>query len=96
MRNALVQKLWIENDMLHEYGRPYAEGTAAVDMDPLSLLCRVAAIVPPPRHHTVGKDVALDRGKARIDGSACQHVGRSGRAGAIIGGGTSVTKRSWG
>jgi hypothetical protein len=25
----------------------------AVDMDPLSLLCRLAASVPPPRFHTV-------------------------------------------
>jgi hypothetical protein len=33
--------------------RPYADGTVAVDMDPLSLLCRLAAVVPPPRHHTV-------------------------------------------
>ena len=33
--------------------RPYADGTVAVDMDPLSLLCRLAASVPPPRHHTV-------------------------------------------
>jgi hypothetical protein len=32
--------------------RPYADGTVAVDMDPLSLL-RLAASVPPPRHHTV-------------------------------------------
>ena len=33
--------------------RPWADGTVAVDMDPLSLLCRLAASVPPPRHHTV-------------------------------------------
>jgi hypothetical protein len=33
--------------------RPYADGTVAVDMDPLSLLCRLATSVPPPRHHTV-------------------------------------------
>ncbi|MCC6524189.1 MAG: hypothetical protein IT373_16125 [Polyangiaceae bacterium] len=30
-----------------------ADGTVAVDMDPLSLLCRLAASVPPPRYHTV-------------------------------------------
>lgn len=30
-----------------------ADGTVAVDMDPLSLLCRLAASVPPPRIHTV-------------------------------------------
>ena len=33
--------------------RPFADGTTAVDMDPLSLLCRLAASVPAPRFHTV-------------------------------------------
>jgi Putative transposase/Transposase zinc-binding domain len=33
--------------------RADADGTMAVDMDPLSLLCRLATSVPPPRHHTV-------------------------------------------
>ena len=33
--------------------RPYSDGTIAVDMDPLSLLSRLAASVPPPRYHTV-------------------------------------------
>ena len=33
--------------------RPYADGTVAVVMDPLSLLCRLAMSVPPPRYHTV-------------------------------------------
>ncbi len=33
--------------------RAYADGTVAVDMDPLSLLCRLAASVPPPRFDTV-------------------------------------------
>src|SRR6266536_1593446 len=28
-------------------------GTVAVEMDPLSLLCRLAMMVPPPRFHTV-------------------------------------------
>ncbi|HVW25734.1 MAG TPA: transposase, partial [Polyangiaceae bacterium] len=32
---------------------PFSDGTVAVDMDPLSLLCRLAATVPPPRFHTV-------------------------------------------
>ena len=32
---------------------PYTDGTVAVDMDPLSLLCRLATSVPPPRLHTV-------------------------------------------
>ncbi|WP_434041539.1 MULTISPECIES: transposase [Sorangium] len=33
--------------------RAFADGAVAVDMDPLSLLCRLAASVPPPRFHTV-------------------------------------------
>jgi len=33
--------------------KPFPDGTIAVELDPLSLLCRLAASVPPPRHHTV-------------------------------------------
>jgi hypothetical protein len=33
--------------------RAYSDGPLAVDMDPLSLLCRLAMSVPPPRFHTV-------------------------------------------
>ena len=33
--------------------KAYSDGTVAVDMDPLSLLCRLATSVPPPRIHTV-------------------------------------------
>jgi hypothetical protein len=33
--------------------KPFSDGTVAVDMDPLSLLCRLAATVPPRRFHTV-------------------------------------------
>jgi hypothetical protein len=33
--------------------KPYSDGTVAVDMDPLSLLSRLATSVPPPRFHTV-------------------------------------------
>jgi hypothetical protein len=33
--------------------RAYADGTVAVEMAPLSLLCRLATSVPPPRFHTV-------------------------------------------
>ncbi len=33
--------------------RPFRDGTVAVDLDPLSLLCRLAAAVPPPRMHQV-------------------------------------------
>lgn len=33
--------------------KAYTDGTVAVDMDPLSLLCRLATSVPTPRLHTV-------------------------------------------
>ena len=33
--------------------RAYSDGTVAVDMDTLSLLCRLAASVPPARYHIV-------------------------------------------
>jgi hypothetical protein len=33
--------------------RPFSDGTVAIDLDPLSLLCRLAATVPPPRFHTI-------------------------------------------
>jgi hypothetical protein len=33
--------------------KAFADGTVAIDLDPLSLLSRLAASVPPPRLHTV-------------------------------------------
>ena len=33
--------------------KPFSDGTVAVDLDPLSLLCRLVALVPAPRFHTV-------------------------------------------
>jgi Putative transposase len=33
--------------------RAFLDGTIAIDVDPLSLLCRLAAAVPYPRFHTV-------------------------------------------
>ena len=33
--------------------RPFRDGTVAIDLDPLSLLCRLAAAVPPPKFHTL-------------------------------------------
>jgi hypothetical protein len=49
--------------------RAYADGTALVDMDPLSLLCRLATSVPPPRFHTVkyaGVLASASRWRARV------------------------------
>ena len=36
-----------------ELKRAFYDGTVAVDLDPLSLLCRLATAVPPPRFHVV-------------------------------------------
>jgi hypothetical protein len=36
-----------------ELKRPFSDGTSAIDMDPLSLLCRLAAAVPPPKLHVI-------------------------------------------
>jgi hypothetical protein len=36
-----------------ELRRPFRDGTVAIDLDPLSLLCRLAASVPPPGFHLV-------------------------------------------
>lgn len=33
--------------------KPFSDGTVADDLDPLSLLCRLLALVPAPRFHTV-------------------------------------------
>jgi len=48
-----------ENIQLHgdlvrlQLKRPFSDGTFALDLDPLSLLVRLATTVPPPRFHTV-------------------------------------------
>jgi hypothetical protein len=44
----------LANDLVRiELRRPFRDGTVAVDLDPLSLLCRLAAMVPAPHSHTV-------------------------------------------
>jgi len=43
--------------------KAYADGTPAVDMDPLSLLCRLATCVPPPRLHTINYAGVLAAGE---------------------------------
>jgi hypothetical protein len=40
-----------------ELKRPFSDGTVAIDMDPLSLLCRLAAAVPPPSCTSSGTQV---------------------------------------
>jgi len=52
--------------------RPFPDGTVAVELDPLSLLCRLAASVPPPRHHTVRKPESSGR-RANGGRASCRH-----------------------
>ncbi len=49
--------------------RPFSDGTTAMDLDPLSLLCRLAASVPAPRAHRVhysGVLAAAHRWRPRV------------------------------
>ncbi len=46
-------KLVPDNLVRIELKRPFSDGTVAIDLDPLSLLCRLAASVPPPNFHLV-------------------------------------------
>ena len=46
-------KILPDNLVRIELNRPFSDGTVAVDLDPLSLLCRLAASVPPPGFHLV-------------------------------------------
>ena len=46
--------------------KAYTDGTIAVDMDPLSLLCRLAISVPPPRFQGRMKLLALVKAPTRI------------------------------
>jgi hypothetical protein len=49
--------------------RAFSDGTVAVDMDPLSLLCRLVTSVPAPRSHTVkysGVLASASRWRSRI------------------------------
>jgi len=52
-RHGRAHPLFARSRSLRELRRAFGDGTVAVDMDPLSLLCRLATSVPPPRFHTV-------------------------------------------
>src|SRR5450759_397946 len=52
----------LANDRLHvlpnggvklDFKKPWSDGTSSVEMEPLALIARLAALVPPPRRHTV-------------------------------------------
>jgi hypothetical protein len=51
-REALVRYV-LRPPIAQERLRPFRDGTVAIDLDPLSLLSRLAAAVPPPRVHGV-------------------------------------------
>jgi len=56
MRPPLAQerlRLLPDNLVRIELKRAFRDGTIAIDLDPLSLLCRLAAAVPPPGFHLV-------------------------------------------
>jgi len=36
-----------------DFKRPWSDGTSAVTLEPLALIARLAALVPPPKRHTV-------------------------------------------
>ena len=36
-----------------QFKRPWSDGTSSIDLAPLALLARLAALIPPPRRHTV-------------------------------------------
>jgi len=66
--------------------KAYTDGTVAVDMDPLSLFCRLATSVPTPRLHTVryagvlaAASAPCPRGAPPLDAWVEYHLGR-GRA----------------
>jgi hypothetical protein len=40
-------------DVRLEFKRPWSDGTSSVELPPLALIARLAALVPPPRRHTV-------------------------------------------
>jgi hypothetical protein len=52
----------LANDRLHilpdgavrlEFKRPWSDGTTSVELEPLALIARLAALVPPPKRHVV-------------------------------------------
>ena len=46
-------KILDDGDVRLEFKRPWSDGTSSVDLAPLALIARLAAIIPPPRRHVV-------------------------------------------
>lgn len=63
--------------------KPFSDGTFAVDLEPLSLLTRLCASVPPPRFHTVryaGVLASASKLRPRILPEAPERLGATRRA----------------
>ncbi len=62
----------LPNDLVRiELKRPFGDGTVAIDLDPLSLLCRLAASVPPPGFHLVHYAGVLGSAKLTTSNACC-------------------------
>jgi hypothetical protein len=46
-------KILDDGNVRLEFKRPWSDGTSSVDLAPLALIARLAAIIPPPRRHVV-------------------------------------------
>ena len=46
-------KILDDGDVRLEFKRPWSDGTSSVDLAPLALIARLAAIIPSPRRHVV-------------------------------------------
>ena len=46
-------KILDDGDVSLQFKKPWSDGTASVELAPLALIARLAALVPPPRRHTV-------------------------------------------
>ena len=47
-------KILDDGNVRLEFKRPWSDGTSSIDLAPLALIARLAAIIPPPRRHVVG------------------------------------------
>jgi hypothetical protein len=46
-------KILDDGDVRLEFKRPWSDGTSSIELEPLALIARLAALVPPPRRHVV-------------------------------------------
>ena len=47
-------KILDDNVVRLEFKKPWSDGTSSVEMSPLALIARLAALVPPPKRHLTG------------------------------------------